>query len=51
MLGPIRWLNTWQVVVTSPGSMPFDDMSASMEKYLAAAGEQLQAAGMREAGR
>ncbi|CAK9097016.1 unnamed protein product [Durusdinium trenchii] len=42
--------NTLKVVVTSPGSMPFDDMSASMEKYLAAAGEQLQAAGMREVG-
>ena len=35
--------------MTSPGDMPFDDMAAKMEKYIAAADAQLQEAGIREA--
>jgi len=42
--------NTLKVIVTSAGSMAFEEMSQSMEKLLASADEKLQAAGIREVG-
>lgn len=46
----MTWNFHWQVIVTSAGSMAFEEMSQSMEKLLASADEKLQAAGIREVG-
>lgn len=46
----VTWNFHWQVIVTSAGSMAFEEMSQSMEKLLASADEKLQAAGIREVG-
>lgn len=42
--------NTMKVIVTSPGSTPFEEMSKQMEGLLAGANDKLQAAGIREVG-